>query len=76
MLIDKILTLSSIPLTCSQMSVLVGLPESSGERIRGFHHPISSSVITIVLSPHISTGGRTIGPSVAAVLRLSLSPSM
>jgi hypothetical protein len=42
-LILKIFTPSSIPRTCSQISLLVGLPESSGGRVRSFPHPALSS---------------------------------
>jgi hypothetical protein len=42
-LICKILTPSSIPPTCSQMSLLVGLPESSGGQVRSFIQPVSLS---------------------------------
>jgi hypothetical protein len=49
LLIRKILTPSSIFPTRSQMSLLVGLPESSGGRVRTFPQPASSS------SPWLST---------------------
>jgi hypothetical protein len=42
MLIRKILTPSFIPPTFTQMSLLVGLPESCGERGRSFSQPTSS----------------------------------
>jgi hypothetical protein len=52
--------------------LLVGLPESSGRRIRSFpcrYH------FTVILHTHISPGGWTTGPLVAAVQRRSPTPS-
>jgi hypothetical protein len=37
----KFSLLSSIPPTCSQMSLLVGFPEGSGERVRSFRQLVS-----------------------------------
>jgi hypothetical protein len=64
---------SPIPPACYQMSLLVGLPESSCEQVKSFlcrhHHS------TMVLHAHISLAGWTIGPLKATVQRHSLTPS-
>jgi hypothetical protein len=58
---------SPIPPPCHQMTLLVGLPESSGGRIRNF---LYRNHFTIVLHAHISPGGWIIGQLVAVILKL------
>jgi hypothetical protein len=68
----KNLTPSSILPTCFQISLLVGLPESSSGRVRSFLQPATLSPWFSALTYHL--GGWRVGPLVAPVLRY-LSPS-
>jgi hypothetical protein len=55
------------------MTLLVGVPESSGGRIRSFNCRYHSTINST--HSYICSGGWTIGPLVTAVQRRSLTPS-